>query len=340
MAFTQTTATNLQDVITQIIAYGVANSGFISLGSVTLPANNYSLGGGETMYGVQIGSVYHYFIAVQNNTLVLTKNYIIAFTSDTPVSLYPKTTTTPTRINSTPDKDSCFSAWNFPGPYASLYMFATPACVHAVVELSAGVFNHISLGIITKTDTIIGGEYLVMGAYQYYTSYFDSALQLTVYNLADATSYSNHLPWVGSGLDGSMSTAVQTGLIKNYMRYVQPNTAYGDRRDFAPFGSVEYGQKAAGCTYGYIIDSLLRDSPNTATQRSVMFPQYIMLLDAPSGTYNMAGYIPNCRIVSMRGLSPKDIIYNDWQVFPVTTKNPTTIYASGSGNIGLAYRRI
>lgn len=341
MAFSQTAATSLTDVITQIMAYAVSNAGFANAGSVVLPTYNFSAAGGETMYRLSKGGLYWNFIVTTNANQQVIKNFITGFMSNQLLTIYPTSDTAPTQAQSRPPKDSVFSAWGFSGPYTALHMYTEGTCVHAVLEITAGIYNHISLGEITKLDTFTGGQYLHMGSYQRVQSRYNTTLQINEYFPEDAINPSNSPMWGGSPIDSGLAAAgTQSGPV-NYIYHVLPNTSYGDQRDFAGFEAQQNNlRKASGVTCGFILDTLLRDSPNTATLRTIMFPEYIFILNYASQTYNMAGYVPGVKVVSMRGLEGKDLIYTDYQVFPLTQKNGSNVFASNSGNFGLAYRRI
>lgn len=340
MAFSQTAVSSLNDLTFQIAAFAVANAGFTDHGTITLAGGDYNSAGGQLMRRISKGGVYWSFFAVVGSAEVLDLNFVLGFMSLSLPTDYPATASPNSfRTYGGPINNSRMSAWSFAGPYSGLYMFTEGSCVHAVIELSSGIYNHISFGNITKTDTFVGGEYLHMGSYSQAT--YDSPTG--TYKPMNVDGSGNTGMWFGSPITSSNPLPIfsQSGAAgKNYIRN-QGAVVYNDRRDFAIFASgLEEGQAASGSTRGFLLDTLLRDTPNAANLRTVMFPQYIFIRETASETYKIAGYVPGVKVVSLETLSEKEIVYTDWQVFPLTQKNGSNQFASNSKNLGLAYQRV
>lgn len=305
MAYSQTTASSLTDVITQIIAYAVANAGFTDEGSAT-----YS---GSTKYRMSKNGIYWTFY-----TDYTSGYYRIRVRMSYSIS----NTEAPTSANSQWDW-TIMSAWLYGGPYPNLYMYSDGLTVHSCLEVTNGIFTHLSVGNITKTDTFTGGEYCAGNYYERKTP-------------------SNTFYWddsYGSPLfTGGYNTRINTSAL-SYIRSV-PATGYtGTEADFAGFGRIRNSQLANGVFMGSPFDYLMRDAPNTATLRTPLFPVYIFLLDPVTGLYRSSGYVEGMRLVQMEYLNPAEIILNNWQVFPLIRQEGDSINAPVSNVWGVAYKR-
>lgn len=308
MAYSQTTASTLDDVITQIIGYAVANAGFTDEGSVT-----YS---GNTRYRMSKGGIYWTFYSNYTSSkyrIRVRMSYSISPTED------------PTDLNSQDDWTH-ISAWGFGGPYPNLYMFSDGLTVHACLEVTNGIFTHLSVGSITKTDTFTGGEYCAGIHYEYQT-------WNGTYNYYNwDTAYGTPL------FPGGDNTRNGTTYL-SYIRSVPVAGATNDEFDFAPFGVIKNDQSASGVFVGGICDYLMRDSPNTATLRTPLFPSYIFVRDPITLLYKSSGYVEGMRLVNMEFLNPGEIILNNWQVFPLIRQEGDGMSSPVTGTWGIAYKR-
>lgn len=322
MTFQVSTAASMADISSQIAAFAVANAGFVDNGDITV--------NGQQIKRLSKGGIYYYFgpFAISRGYSVYNLVYKLGLAL-LPVFPFMDASVNPNGICQGQMEFGYMSGFAFAGPYPNLYLFTEGTCVHACVELTNGIFNHFSFGKITKTDTFTGGEYMTAGNYnganstplQWYPP--NSSQNVTPFN-----SFSG-----GAGQGGS-----------GYVLRRPPAGAFNDQRDFAPFGGVQgyYDgtlQGARGSIAEGINDRLLRDSPNQGTLRSVMLNNYIFLYDPVSKLYRSAGYIPNMRAINMQSLDLAEVIYTDWQVFPVTQRNGSSSNAPNSVEMGIAYQR-
>lgn len=318
MAYVQTTASSLPDVISQICAFAIANAGFADVGNDTFD--------GKTYHRIsKNGIIWTFFDEYSGGKHRI--NFRMSYSVATGFA--------PTNLNGQWDWTT-MSAWGFPGPFPNLYIFSQGNAVHAVLELTTGIFNHISFGNITKTDTFIGGEYC---ASQYYErQYYDGGILSNRYYWDDA--------YGSTMFSGGWHTRPYTSRL-SYIRSVRAaaaspyadGTEKYDERDFAAFSYNRNDQHAVGVGVNGFADYLMRDSPNAATLRTALFPAYINIRDPVSGLYRSSGYVEGIRLVDMKYLDPGEIVMNDWQVFPFIAEEGLGVSCPVTGTWGWAYKR-
>lgn len=308
MSFSLTTASSIVDVISQLHAYAVAHAGFSDAGDVTVS-------GSRTMKRLQKGSVYWHFVPRS------TGNGIVSF-----MALAARTTDVVSTTGNGQPYDTRMSAYAFPGPYPSLYLYSEGTCVYATVELTNGIFNHIAFGNIAKVDTFTGGEFLTAGCYE------NTFVQSGQTYFFDVTSGNQHPPFAGQLAQGASQGA-------GFVRAAPASGALGDYRDFAGLGFLLNNQRAGMSGPNSMVDRLYRDSPNAATLRTPLFPMYVTILDPAPGLYRIAGELPGVRGCPNKYIDPAEVILTDWQCFPLTQKNATGIVCAPCGNYGVAYKR-
>lgn len=317
MAFSQTTAATIEDVIGAICSYAIANAGFTDAGSTVVNT--------VTHRRISKGGIYWTFW--KDGTSSLTRYRIACRMS---YSIAP--TVEPTTLNGQYDRSFC-SFYNFQGPFPNVYLFSEGSCVHCVVELTTGAFTHLSLGQITKTETFVGGEYFG-GVYQ--ENLTGSPQQYSF----GGTNYGSLFSGDNSRGTNYGGASFEAGAIRD----LAGKAAYNDYRDFPAMGGTnlyptDYRASNGSMLYG-MTHEIFRDAPNVATLRSPILPMYIFLRDPTSGLKRMSGYIPNVRLCPMKYLDNGETILNDWQVFPLVAKESDRYSYPTSGNWGVAYRKV
>lgn len=319
MAYTQTTASSQDDVISQICAFAVANAGFTNNGMVT-----YS---GRNVYRISKGGIFWTFYKYSGatagsngvlNHIVCRMSYSISDTQD------------PTELNSS-YAWTFMSLWGFPGPYPTLYMFTDGSAIHVCLEVTTGVFNHINFGSIAKQDTFVGGEFIASIMWEY-KDYQGAVPNPYLYSTMDNS-------YVSLQFDGAYNSK-NAAVSHSYLRNVRPSGMTSGDADFAAFSVDRHSNHAYGCSYNGVVQPLIFRSPNTATLRSILLPQYVFIRDSVNGLMQLAGNVPGIRIVNMKYLDAAEVILNDWQVFPYVAKAGDRVNYPVSGDYGVAYKRI
>lgn len=315
MAYSVSSATGLDDVISQMCAFAVTNAGFADQGTTTETTTS------RTLRRISKGGIYWTFRrgdvgAYAANAIEARMSYsIVANVAPTLSNGQQQWTRT--------------SVWSFAGPYTNLYLYtdSTNVAVHAVIECASGIYAHMSFGNIIKTDTFTGGEY-ISGCYSEYKPG-------TIF--IDVSQPQSSMLFHGTLTSGG------AGNYWTYMRQVPASGSTGDYFDFAACASVSgSGSTLRYCNFGGVngwSGLLMRDSPNTGTLRSPMFPFYVSKYDIPSTRMAIAGYVPGARLISNENVDSAEILLSNWQVFPMTQKNSDNVTVPSSLAYGIAYYR-
>ena len=209
----------------------------------------------------------------------------------------------------------CFLSDNTNGSYTNTYFHADSNVVHAAIELSSGVYTHLSFGVINKYGSWTGGEFLTA------THVSDIASEY-----AASTGFSLNESYTDLIFGGNDSANGITG----YVYY--PYETQGDERDWAAFHTAAVDTEgrrvrpmATIAEATSPIGDLLAESPNTFNSRSVMLPTYLFMRDnrATVGTlkYILIGDVTNARIVNMNLIDAGSTIYEGWVVYPQFQKS-------------------
>lgn len=321
MAYTTGTASSVDDFLSQLVAFAVANAGFTNQGQVTSSVASSS----RTIHRISKGGVHWFFMRFLANNGIAARMSYTAFPNlgnpDSPGTDFQTYYT------------YC-STWNFVPPYAGHYFFTDGTCVHAVIEIASGVYNHLSFGSVSKYGTWPGGEYLCGGYY-------------------NATNGADYRSWNDSYHCRPFNDLNQSNLSSIFCYLRATNTGVGSTDFKALNGGYNSSSgmfvAIAGSTGGQsaFYTQVIRDAPNVFTNRTPIFPGVVRRYDYEnnSGLTSLAGTVPYVGFLKFtQDMNAKDIINTDWQVFPITmrtggnTASPSG--ASDSGEYALAYRRV
>ena len=340
MAFETSVPATLDGLLQDLVAFAVNNAGFTERTKITagLPAEATT-----DMYILQKGSIYWWFIGMQQ--------------SDADFGTYGEIEcrmmlVLPTVANMETQADGMYkklkvAVLNRPtGPYSNSWLYsASGDSVNLALEITPGVFTHLSFGNVSKFGTWTGGEFLTGETFYMGSAYSAAQGFTTTWDTVIST-------W------GQMAFGTGYSLY-NYSRgncgYVyNPVNTYGDHRDFAIInggtvsGSVPYydqGARFQGCyadtdAGNSLIQKLMYRSPNAYNGRAGLFPTYLTLYDAVSQRYILAGHVEGVRHIRMDSIAPKETIEVEWDVYPHYQKTGDQMVAPISGPFGLAYRRV
>ncbi len=207
------------------------------------------------------------------------------------------------------------------------WMFSDGDATHMVVEVTAGNYAHLSIGVLEKYGSYTGGAFVS-------ANYWNNATW-------NSSSNSRHL-------DGY--TASSANAYYNHVR-----CTYGGK-DIAVFGynSTTFNQvRNMWMSGGYYNNSssdaeLWRHQPSNQTGRSQLIPVELFLAYAQTGSVTPTGWIPigrlnNCALVDITNLDAEELTNTDWVVFPMSMKNPASVtLASGevdTDTMGWAYQK-
>lgn len=326
MPYSTGVSSSLDDFLSQLVSFAVTNAGFTNEGSVTSSVGS----GSRTVQRLIKGGVRWWFTRSTANTNVNAAMSYSAFAAGATISTAPTA--------SVADAQSVWThmnTWAFTGPYVGHYFFTDGTCVHAVLEVASGIFNHISFGNVSKFGSWPGGEYLTGG----YFAFTTAPGGITTYSNAFGVNY-NSRPFN----DESDANAITTG---RTMVRVADTAVSADFQGVRGVESNSHGMfvgtaQGTGQADGSMYTRLLRDAPNETTARTPLFPGFFRRYDSASGLFRLAGMIPYAAFMKLSAdMNAKDIINTDWQVFPVTVRtggDPTV--AALSNEYALAYRRV
>ena len=309
MAYQTTTPASVSALVSQIIAFAVANANMTdATGSPAGSNGGYTQHALQTPSGAYITLAYNSTEILANTSTAWSKNTaLVSQTGAHSLNARYRTTATPVK------------AW----------MFADGYSCHVVINPTAGAYHHLSFGRLEKFGTYTGGEYVA-------ASYLPSATFL------NSTWIMPHY-WKNNGTPSYNNSVRVTygGLQVAAQGYIGASDANNFNCGFA--GTSGAGQ--AGATlYG---DPLWRQ-PNSYNGRAVIMPpQYFLAYDklsaiTPEGWIPI-GQVSNCGYINMENINPEDVTNDDWVVFPLCMKNPVNPilanYEVDTQNIGLAYKK-
>lgn len=335
MAYETGTASSLNDLLQTLVTFAASNAGFTEITKVTGIANSNS-----DMYILQKGSIYWYFIGFERTlTNYGTYGYI-----DCRMMTVEPTAANRNTLSLGQPINTWVGLFNRPsGPYTTYYLFTDVTAVHMAVEVTPGIYTHLSFGSVDKFGTWTGGEYL-------------SGEHSARSNYSPTTGFENYNTSISSGRSSlimqgnydsitSLSDSARPTFIYN------PVNSRGDNRDFTPVNisiDSDFDNQAAAFTgspdnysgTGSILNNLLINSPNAFNQRSALLPTYLRLWDPNSSRWILAGDVPSVKIVNTQLIDPAEVVEVTWQVFPNVQKAGDQMIAPVTGNAGVAYQRV
>jgi len=334
---TKSTITDLDEFLTDLVAFAVANAGFtdeltVPVGSDTLYRISKTTSSIKTYWGLRsmatTGSIY-------SNSGVSARMMIVL----------------PTAANWTTVADgqrypTRMGVFNIAPTFTGYSFFTDGVSVFAVLEVTSGVFAHFAFGDLTKVGVWDGGAYLMGNNFQVVSGNWRYLLD----------SGHNSAPLIFGGRT-NLGNSITNGC--NYVRY---NTGAGDNKDFTKLGGRDHASdgalvgisgsispnydstRYAGNTSVALTDIWKRiqeNSPSEATFRAPLLP--IILTRQTTGNlanFNILGHVPNITTINVSQLSAKALVNTDWRVFPLASKTLDDTVATPSDMWGVAYKEI
>ncbi|GBL46212.1 phage protein [Sulfuriferula multivorans] len=207
-----------------------------------------------------------------------------------------------------------------------LFASVAPDMLFCVAEVSPGIINHLGGGMLTKTGTYPGGEW-ISGSYFCDGAIYDTASYKNY--ITPGSSAGHHLrplPFLWSNFEQAPATQV-----------------HADYDTYTGFGYIS--NDADRTRAPWLTGPMLRlffngpaSNPvaNAFNGISPMSPGYVFG-QRPSGFWSPLGYAPHLRFLNIANYSIGDIITlgsEQWMVFPGYQKDPTQY----SFNYGYAVR--
>lgn len=214
-------------------------------------------------------------------------------------------------------KSSGTSCNQMAGPYQAYWLFGGPTHLHCVVELSAGLFRHIGVGVLD------GAGSLTTGAYNYALRWNRDAS-----HIGSITTSAHRVPWDDRGSQASTEIHADADgaspVVMRMLEIVTSTQATGGWRSVYASGLI---QPLAECGL------------STLTGRAILSP--LIVAGAREGGFrSILGAPRDLRLVRMDNIAPGDTITlgaDTWRCFPVCRKNGVS-GQENSGPYGYAYR--
>jgi len=207
--------------------------------------------------------------------------------------------------------------------------------VHAVCEVSPGVFSHFMVGVLNKTGSYTGGAYV----------------QSTYVDDGGSTRNEMVMPF-GANVYNQRSTYVS--LIGNILN--SDDTAISNGEDFlrsnCGFNHYGWDTQSFGNGEAVLVQDLYTAGTNTQNGLTPLLPLYArMQVDAVNDYLMLLGTPYDVRLINLRHFQGGDTLTigaDTWHLFPLWTKGANHLFApvDGSGDVtdsgyfGLAYKQI
>lgn len=221
------------------------------------------------------------------------------------------------------------------GPFPSYHFFADGSYFHVVLEFVAGKFRHFGAGILNKVGTWTGGEY----AYGTFWDQTGAALNVPL--------DSRHTVLLDGHMDlnvGRAATIHIEGLpdqvASGKWAVVWASTNAGNDR-----GGTGRMNILGGVRDGFLANAMngFQANPNNGFIPMCPIQCYYRLTAGSPLKFRFLGSQPDVRIINMAFINTGEeftVGGQTWKVFPWIAKNTLPASQEGSGNLGIAYRKI
>ena len=290
-----TSVVNLSEFYRDLVAFAVANAGFTdaTTGSTTVQGHEIfqmtkTVGGHTPLWtfeDIDSTATHH-----KNSKVVMT---------------------VPGSVSSLP---SYISTFGINGPFEGYWFFTEGTCVHAVLEILPGIYNHLSFGNVAKAGVWEGGAYLVTG-------YYGSTTHIGggVYWFSNtASSYCT--PFGGDESSVPHSNKVHVVVDGKNTIYRSGNTGVAERITFFNRDTNSHPIRT-----------------NQATLRAPLTPSYVRAKNQISGLRQLIGMIPGVCAVDMEFIIPEEVVNTNWRAFPLVSIAGNRVISPDTGFGGLAY---
>lgn len=307
MAYQQTNATSVDDLIDKIAVFAGANGWTIN--------RNEIAGGGRRATLKTAGTDYVHVWSTGNGNVFLRSsvNYDSAAAGSA----------------QTNQAVSQAAANVGTGPFSNVFLFANNGCVYCVVEIASGIFRHLCFGLLSKFGAYTGGTFFEAtnwhtGGPSNWASIWDLQHH---HRLFDSWSDQNsNRGGVRCDVDGNV----------NYFAPFSTRTAYGTPVANGAVGSGDDPDRPADRFQFAFYDR----SVNSWSGVTPLQPVKIRV-ERPNGYWSEIGEVPAVRLVNMSRIQVGDELpvgADTWKVFPMCRKGYSLVSGEQySSDVALAY---
>ncbi len=324
MAYLQTTAASVDDILNSIATFAAA------LGWTVERNDTYTSSGNSRRILSLSRAGYDYAHFASELSAVATPKTRIYTMRSQGVNVALDLLSQPNK--STQAESNFLSA----GAYSSLYLFGESGSnpyIHVVLEHQSGRYRHFSIGELIKKGTWTGGSYC-QGTWWEVTFTANSPVQTQHSKPFSEFTYNTNIGAIRC--DEADSTA---------------NALAGVSNDYA-LSSIQYTRRVVtgfmcgqNQTLAYVdcAMGLLTASFNYFNQRTVL-ARIAHFVTCASNFYRYLGEPPAIRAINMYAFAATEeltIGSDTWKVFPVVRKGTSAVSTEEySGNYGLAYKKV
>lgn len=222
------------------------------------------------------------------------------------------------------------------GPFPAYHFFASGSYFHAVLEFATGQFRHFGAGILTKVGTWTGGEYC-------YGTFWDQAV--AALNVPLDTRHTVLLDALTDNSSVLRTATVHCEGLPDQGGTGKWGVCFGGSSPGNDRAAVARVALLGGMRDGYFANAFNGFQANPNNGFVPMYPvQCLYRLTSGSPTkIRLLGSLPDVRGINTAFINAGEeftVGGQTWKVFPWVRKNALPASTEGSGNLGIAYRKI
>lgn len=306
-----TSVVSATEFLRDFVAFAVANAAFVDQSTGAVTSQGYEIFNlDKTVDGVTAS-----YIFSDNDSYTL-YNPLMQRHMECSMSI-------PGQATAASSRRTFMSLFGVDSAFEGYWFFTEGTCVHAVLEIVPGIFNHMSIGNITKHGTFTGGAYVDAG---YYVTYGSSS-GIGFYRELDGSQNLNSSTYNQTSAPFAGSDWYSTS---NYCGVIHADLGINDTYQIGD-------QQTTRRAFMFSDRSAFKTRTNGATLRAPLTPSYVRLRNSANNMFHLAGSIPGVRAVNMELINPTEVVNTNWRVFPLIAKVADRNAYPPTGNYALAY---
>lgn len=332
MPFTSGSATGWDDFVQQLCAYAVSNAGFTAnstvLTSDARPVRSIAKNGVSYAFYRGVGQL----SAGSGTNRAGAVGLVCLMGYGNPLAGFNPTTdgTSGTMVFPIGTRRQVIVDYGYTGPFPNFWIYTNGTVVHACIEMTTGVFAHLSFGRLSMRQGYSFGDYLTASCGTVHpssTSTSGDVIYSTDYSTIfngewDNGNYATTGWWVRLGNSGAASD------------FQSVNDSF----------QSSFPEQYGGTFMSRFYEGPMACCSNAAWGRVPMYPAGLMAKDSAGDGYtnHIAGMAPGVCITLMRpSMVAGDIVHTDWQIFPLLYRSDVrgNGVAPPSFDWAIAYKR-
>lgn len=333
MPFVAGTSSSLDNFISQMLDFAVANAGFTlgttvttSAGSGSVPVRSVTKGGvrfnfyADITYGIANGNM---------KGLAGFMSY-----SQATAGINISGNSTSSKIGSVFASNGmgglCYgNVYSYNGPYPTHRFITDGLAVHAILEITTGIFMHVSFGMMTKYGAWTGGELMSISGGR---------------GTSTAANWENdyYCPPFSASYNGNYDTYakphVRLANTNASADFVRLNTTTDITSSPGSFVITPPG-RSVGTANKNMMANLLDFIPSSSAWRTLFTP--IIFFRGTGTEHYAAGVVGNVAFTKLTDTMVNgQLIETDWRIYPLVQRGVVANGASYSANWAIAYKEV